>query len=161
MTKAKSNSRNNIRFNYFVELFIKSKRSFPISYFLFNTGSRKKMQTVSKKLFENIITTYLDVYFNEFYYHDKPKYFPLSGEIVKTAGRAIPENKFERCLTWIWYLRPTETFFSNVRLGKLKGSYTKLDKLDRNYKIDHDIAVLPVYRTVLNDLRNNNKLYKL
>jgi len=166
MNKAKSNNKKTIGINYFYELFLKRKRLFPVSYFFFPLKTRKKKIPLEKKLFKKIVKTYLNIYFNEFYYEDTPKYFMLSGMIKKTKGtksiirkKNKPATEFNS-VCWVWFFRPSITYFSNVRILKLRGTSGKLIKLDSDYKLRKDIHLLEKTNVVIRELKENNKMYK-
>jgi len=159
MIKAKStNDRTTLGIKYFYELFLKRKRLYPISYFLFPIKTRKKSIPLPDKLFKNIISTYLDIYFKEFYFHDTPKYFPLSGLIKKTKGKRFYANMNRgivnrgRGITWLWYFRPSIAFFSNIRLLKMNGSTNRVLALDKKYKENKDVELLPNARSEMREV---------
>jgi len=90
----------------------------------------------------------------------------LSGLLVKAQGRPnIGLTKYGTIKTgngisWIWYNRPSQAFFSNVKLVKLKGSNSKLNKIDRNYKEEHDIKLLQGVKSTLENIRQQYKFFK-
>lgn len=166
MSKAKSKNNGIKTTTFFYNLFLKRKRVFPTSYFLFPTRTRKKELTVPKSLWLTIIQTYLKIYFNEFYFNDTPKYFPLSGLLMKVKGAGLFINKKKgtfresRSLTWIWYDRPNIAYSSNVRLLKMAGGTSRVRKLDNNYRIDNDIELLTPCSVALDELRTTNKFFR-
>jgi len=166
MTKTTYRDKNVLRLKYFYKLFVKRKRLFPSSYFLFPTYTRKKTLPVEWPLFKNIVSTYLDVYFNEFYFDDTPKYFILSGKLQKGRGARNVINskrgifKESNSIGWIWFLRPSISFMSNVRLIKLKGKTSRVNKLDKKYCENKDVNVLIPVRELMTKLIEQNKLIK-
>lgn len=166
MTKEQYKDDEVLRLDYFHNLFVERKRIYPVSYFLFATYTRKKHIKLHKTLFRKIISTYLNVYFNEFYYSNKPKYFMLSGVLDKVKGSSIIINskkgifKESNSIGWIWYLRPSVSFVSNVRLIKLKGSTSRLNKLEKKYILNNDIALLSPINKAIAKIIKQNKLSK-
>lgn len=163
MIKEKFNN-NVLGLKYFYNLFAKSKRYFPTFYFMFPIKTRKKKLLVEWNLYRKIIETYLDIYFNEFYYFKSPKYFLLSGNLMKVKSKSFFKNKTGnhqgRNVIWIWYNRPSFAYFSNIRILKLKGSSSKVGRLDRNYKIDNDVELLESYHSALQKMKEPNKFFK-
>jgi hypothetical protein len=166
MTKTTYNDNEVIRFKYFYDLFLKRKRLYPSSYFMFVTKTRKKQLPLEKKLFKKIISTYLDIYFNEFYFEEKPKYFMLSGELDKALGARTAINSKKgifreiNSIGWVWYLRPSIPFVSNIRLIKLKGSTSRVGKLEKKYCEKKDIAVLTPINIFMAKIIELKKLFK-
>lgn len=165
MIKERFNS-NVLRLKYFYDLFAKRKRLFPTFYFPFPIKTRKKKLLVKWDLYKRTVETYLDIYFREFYYNDTPKYFPLSGKLVKAKGKKFTLNEKpnihhdKRGIVWIWYNRPSLAYFSNIRLLKLKGSGRKISKLDENYRINNDVEVLESHHVTLRNMKHANILFK-
>lgn len=166
MTKEPFKDDEVIRLDYFYKLFVKRKRLYPTSYFLFPTFTKKQKLPLEKSLFKKIVSTYLDIYFNEFYFQKKPKYFILSGELDKALGARKIINakkgifKELNSVCWVWYLRPSIPFNSNIRLIKLKGSNSRVGKLDKQYCINNDIAILKPINKIMGEIIKNNKLFK-
>jgi len=166
MTKDKYSDNEIIRIDYFYNLFVSRKRLFFPSMFLFPTNTRNKKIPVDFQLFKRIIQKYFEIYFNELYFNDTPKYFPLSGKIKKAKGSNFFVNskkkvrRLGRSLTWIWYDRPSISFCSNVKLIKLKGSTSRVGLLDKKYKEQKDIELLPSANSALMELVNNNKMFR-
>lgn len=166
MNKGKSNNKNVLSISYFYDLFAKRKYLFPTSYFLFPINTRKKKIPISHFLYKKIVQKYLDIYFNEFYFDDIPKYFMLSGLLQKAKSiskiMSLQNGNFQQSkgISWIWYQRPSIAYYSNIRLIKLKGSTNKLNKLDAQYKIDNDIDTLVSVKTVLDKIRQQHKFFK-
>ena len=165
MSKERSKDES-LRLNYFYGLFLKRKKLFPTSYFMFPVFTRKKKIPLEKTLYKKIINTYLDIYFNEFYFADVPKYFMLSGMLMKVKGSRFIINKKkgslhqDRSIGWVWYLRPSLAYISNIRLIKLKGGTGKVNKLDATYKKNKDVEMLSSTNRFREQLMNDNKLYK-
>ncbi len=159
MIKEKSNNNNRIGINYFEDLFLKRKRLYPRNYFSFPIDGRKHKIPLPKGLFRKTIKTYLNIYFGELYYHDTPKYFPLSGLIKKVKGSRFFINSIRgiihksRSVTWLWYLRPSISYFANVRLIKLNGSSSRVLKLDNSYKLNRDVELLPFFRSEMKEVK--------
>jgi len=163
MTKEKSKDDEIITTNDFYNLFLERKKLYPTTWFLFPTFTRKKNLPLDKKLFRKLIKTYLNIYFNEFYANDVPKYFPLSGELKKAKGFPINFKKSTfietNSICWIWYLRPSLSFFSNVKLIKLKGSSSRVGKLDKEYQKNKDVSLLKTVSNELKELITNDKIF--
>lgn len=166
MTKTMYKDNEVLRLKYFYDLFLKRKRLYPTSYFLFPLNTRKKKIPLDKLLHKKIIQTYLDIYFNDFYNKKSPIYFLLSGKLVKVKGSKFILNKKKgifreaKSIGWIWYLRPSLPYISNIRLIKLKGSTSRLNKLEKRYHVDNDVDLLKPYNKAYRDLLNSNKLFK-
>jgi hypothetical protein len=146
-----------IGIKYFRELFLKRKRVYPVSFFHFPIDTRKKSIALPPNLFNQTIKTYLGIYFGEFYYNDTPKYFPLSGLLRKIQGSSFFVNNRRgithqgRSISWIWYLRPKISYFSNIKIKKQNGSTSRVLKLDNNYKANKDLELLPSLNTAMNN----------
>lgn len=166
MTKEPYKDDEVIRLKYFYNLFVKRKRLYPSSYFLFVTNTRKKSLPLERPLFKKIISTYLDIYFNEFYYEDKTKYFMLSGQLEKAKGSPIIINSKKgifnesNSIGWVWFLRPSIPFSSNLKLIKLKGSTSRVGKLEKKYCERNDFALLSPINKVMARIVKHKKLFK-
>lgn len=166
MIKTMCKDKTVLRLSYFYDLFLKRKRLYPTTYFLYPLHTRKKTVSLDKLLFKKIIQTYLNIYFNEFYSEKKPKYFMLSGELKKVKGSRILISKKKgifketKSIGWIWYLRPSLPYISNIRLIKLKGSTSRLNKIEKSYHIDNDVDLLKPYNKAYRELLETNKLFK-
>lgn len=161
MTKEKSTNDKKIGLNFFYNLFLKRKRLYPVRYFLNQIDTRKYTIPLPKKKFKSIVSTYLDVYFGELYYENKPKYFLLSGMIVKTkSSTKFFNGEASRTINWIWYLRPSISYFANIKLIKLKGSTSRVWKLDKLFKKNNDIDIMQSTKLKLVELKIKNKLFK-
>jgi hypothetical protein len=134
---------------------------------MFPIKTRKKSIPVEWPLYKKVVSTYLDIYFNEFYYINRPKYFPLSGKLKMAKGKGFFRNNktqlhhMSRSIVWIWYERPSFAYFANIRILKLKGSTSRVGKLDRNFKTDNDVELLQTHHKVLQELKYNDKFFKL
>ena len=62
-------------------------------------------------------------------------------------------------INWIWFLRPAINYVTNLKIHKLTGNSSRLDKLEKQYKEQFDVGLLPKVNTVLKELNTNNKLY--
>lgn len=164
MTKEQSKDEKIFRLNYFFDLFLKRKKLYPASYFLFPTHTRKKKLPVSKKLFKSTIQTYLDIYFEDFYNRPEPIYFMLTGKLVKAHGESIDfkNGNFNKTqsIGWIWYLRPFLSYCSNIKLLKLKGSTSRVNKLDKKFQSEHDVFAMETVSQVTYRLTEQNKRFK-
>jgi hypothetical protein len=160
MIKVKYNS--NFGIGYFFKLFKRRKLKYPKGYF-FARKYRSEEVAVEKSVFVNVISKYLDVFFEDFYSHNDDQYFPLSGKIMKVRGKGIYKNKDSyletESITWIWFLRPALNYVTNLKIHKLTGSTSRLDKFEKKYKEIFDVAVLPSATKTLKELNTNNKLY--
>ena len=165
MIKEKCNN-NVLGIKYFYQLFAKRKYLFPTLYFPFPINTQKKKLSVSIILYRKIIQKYLDIYFNEFYYKDQPKYFMLSGFIIKGRSRPFTINlkngnfKKIKGIAWIWYERPSIAYYSNIKLVKLTGSTNRVDKLDKNYKAENDFELLAGTKNLLDRIKQEYKFFK-
>jgi hypothetical protein len=160
MIKVKYNS--NVGIDYFFNIFKRRKIKYPSGYF-FARKTRAKNITLEKESYINIISTYLDVFFLDFYSHNNSQYFPLSGEIIKVKGKGFYKNKNNsiqtEAINWIWLLRPALNYVTNLKIIKLKGSNSRLNKLEKQYKELFDVGLLPDVNKALKELNTNNKLY--
>lgn len=159
MTKEKSTNNASIGIKHFESLFLKRKKKYPVSYFHYPLNTRKKNISLPEGLFKKTISTYLNIYFGELYFHDTPKYFFLSGLIKKAKGSKVFVNSkrginhFGRCITWIWYKRPSISYFSNIRFIKMNGSTNRVLKLDNEYKDSRDVELLPLAKDEIQNLK--------
>lgn len=160
MIKVKFNS--NIGIDYFYDIFKKRKIKFPKGYFFARNYSPSHIY-LRKPLFVSLISTYLDVYFRDFYSHNDVQYFPLSGKLMKVKGKGFYKNVNSShttdAINWIWFLRPALNYVTNLKIHKLTGSGSRLDRLEKEYKQYFDAGLLPNVNDALKDLNTNNKLY--
>lgn len=162
----KEESKNKVLKIYdFYLLFLKTKRLFDVVYFFFPINTRKKKIAISRPLHKKIISTYLDIYFNEFYYQKRPKYFMLSGRLMKAKSIKhivhLENGTFKESngISWIWFNRPSEAFHSNVKMVKMKGSTSRVGRLDKKYKEDNDLETLETTKSVLDRLLKQRKFF--
>ena len=152
--------------DYFYELFAETKKLFDVVYFFFPIKTYKKKIPLPRVLHNKIISTYLNVYFNEFYYEKKPKYFMLSGKLMKAKSPphlvSLENGTFKELngISWIWFDRPSETFHANVKLVKLKGSTSRVGKLDKKYKEENDLETLVSIKSVLGKMKQQRKFFR-
>lgn len=159
MIKEKFNSNDVLGIDYFYDLFLKKKLKFPKQFF-FNIKTRKKTLPVEQKLHKQIISTYFDNYFFDLYHSNSILYFPLSGKLALNKGKHFfknPNNRNNnaRSIVWTWFERPSFAYFLNVKLLKLKGSTSKLNKMDEEYRQNNEVEELDNNRIFL----KKNKLY--
>lgn len=159
-------SRDRKGLGYFWQIFCQDKKLYPTSYFFFPLKTRKEKIPLTKVFYKKIIQTYLDIYFNEFYSENKPKYFMLSGELIKVRGNSIigdrKNDTFKeiKSIGWIWYFRPSLPYISNIKIIKLKGSTSRLNKIEKRYHLSNDIGTLRPCRKVYRELLETNKLFR-
>lgn len=155
-----------VRLKDFYELFLKRKIVFPTSYFHFRIKTRKRTIPLPRLLFKKIISNYLDIYFNDFYFQNKPMYFMLSGDLIKVRGAEIAINKKKgifsemKSIGWTWFNRPSLPYISNIKLIKLKGSTSRVGKLEKKYHMNNDYGLLTPMGVVHKQLLTDNKLFK-
>ena len=159
-------SKNNVLgIAYFHELFAKRKHLFPALYFFYPIETFNKKVEVPRLLHKKIVTTYLDIYFNELYHQNIPKYFPLSGKLQKAKGKAVYRQKnnvmrFGRGIIWLWYYRPSVAYISNIVLKKSNACKDKTYRLEQRFRIEHDVELLPHSVKLSKELLQTNKLFK-
>lgn len=149
---------------YFFHLFDKRKLTFPKAYFL-GVKSRKKTLPVSEKLWKDVISTYFDTYFEDFYQKKEPMYFPLSGKLKKVKGKGFYKKTMEKLevtesVIWVWYLRPALNYVTNIKLLKMNGTTSRVYKLDTEFKEVTDMDKMDNFKEVLKELNINEKLYQ-
>lgn len=155
MTKAKSTNDRVVNTRYFHDLFLARKRKYPLSYFHYYIKTRKRSIPLPDGLWKKIIGKYLDIYFNEFYFEDRPKYFPLSGKLVKAKSSQYFVNTNRqrtstgRAIGWVWFQRPNIAYWGNVLIKKLNGSTNRVFALDKRYKADRDVELLPSIKKIM------------
>lgn len=138
-----SNSVQRINNNYFLEEFNKSR----IPRRHKSLGKKIRDRKISLRAYNEITSKFLDIFYNEVYYLDKPSYFFLGGFIekrrtspgVKTIGRRDENSERKRVMvefpiTLLW----SELFFVNRRIGeikyvKLKGSTNMSNKIEKDW----------------------------
>lgn len=111
-----------------------------------------------------LVTSYFDTYFEDFYSHNDAQYFPLSGALTKGKGKGMYKNQKTLNITdaviWTWYLRPAMNYVLNLKIIKLTGSTSRLNKLEKKYKENFDAGLLPKVTDLLKELNTNDKLYR-
>lgn len=160
MIKVKYNS--NIGIKHFYNIFKSRKKRYPKRYFFSSDDSYKKIYT-EPIFFKKIIGTYFDIFFEDFYSHNDPQYFPLSGEIIKARGKGFYKNKTSYTKTesiiWIWFLRPAMNYVTNLKIHKLQGTTSPVYHLENKYKENYDIGLFPTVNSILKELNSTNKLH--
>ena len=68
---------------------------------------------------------------------------------------------FGRSIIWLWYNRPGISYVSNINLKKQKGSTSSVGILDRNYKLNRDVNLLPNFKDQIKELKETNKMFKI
>lgn len=128
--------------NYFTEEFNKSK----IPQRHKSLGKRVRDRKISMKQYNEITSKFIDIFYNELYYLNKPSYFFLGGFIEKKRTspgvRRIGRGKFkerksvmvEFPITLCW----TDLFFLNqkenqIKYIKLKGSTNMTNKIEKDW----------------------------
>lgn len=160
MTKEPSTVKR-IGLSYFLNLIVKRKKRFPTRFFNIPLKTKAKTVKLSRGKAKEIIVTYFDVYFNEFFQKNEDVYFPLSGMLTKAkSSHSNTKGKRMRSVNLIWYLRPSIAYFSNIRLLKIKGSTSKFWKLEKLFRLQFDIDLLDGTKKKLNELRDKNLFYK-
>ena len=163
MAKAKSAGNTIILgYQYFRDLYLKKKILYPTTYFLFPTFTSKQKIHLPDRMHNEIMLSFFSAYFEEFYYYGAPKYFPLSGTLVKGRGKPAVHKSgtLGVGVNWIWYDRPSLQYFSNIKLMKRKGSGRKVEALDHKYKLNNDIDILERSTSILYRFKNLDKLFK-
>jgi len=147
---------------YFYHLYRKAKLTFPKGFF-FGLKTRKQKVEVSRVLYTEIILTYLDLYFKDFYETREPCYFPLSGKLMKSKSRSLFRKKSSSAVTeginWIWFERPGLNYYTNLCLIKLKGGTGRVNALETEYRLNNDVSFLKATTPILQELDLNHKLY--
>jgi hypothetical protein len=162
MPKTTPVNRITVGWQYFRDLYFKKKTLYPTTYFLFPTFTSKQKIELPKQMHKEIMNSFFDAYFEEFYYYDTPKYFPLSGRLIKGRGKPVPrpDGIIGIGVNWTWYERPAIQYFANLMIFKLKGGGRKVGKLDKKYKLNNDIGVLELAKVQIRRLNELNKLFK-
>ena len=151
---------------YFYRLFESLKLKFDKNvHFHFDIKTRKQKIPVTKELYKQVIDAYFNVYFNELYYYKKPKYFFLSGLIVKVRSRAFFNIKLKKftdhpTIGFMWYERPALSYATNILMQKKNDNYSKLGKIEKHYLIHNDYNVLMSLNKMIIRLVSTNKMYK-
>lgn len=161
--QSKDNEKKNLR--YFFKKFADLRIKFPSVLFKGLT-TRKKSLPVPYKIYKHTIISYLDSYFEDLYNLKGDMYFPISGRIRLAKGSQFFVNSKRktqynsRSIVWVWFQRPALAYFSNIRLIKMKGRGSKVDKLDKDYKENKDVELLPLVNYLLNELVTTKQLFK-
>lgn len=144
---------------HYWNLYRQRKIGFPKKYL----SSKNKVyttRTLTKGEHQQIISKYMDIYFNELYFQDKPKYFPLGGLIEKIQGKkSIFRNRIVHPILLLWHKRPDILFFANIRLAKQNGSTNRIYKLDQEFKKNNDLDMLKG-KNYIDELVINNEMFK-
>lgn len=144
--------------NYW-ELYRKRYFKFPRS-FIVKKSKSKTLQTLKKREYVSIVSTYMDVYFNELYYQDEPKYFFLGGLIEKLQGaKSVFKKRIIHPILLFWYQRPNILFFTDVKISKQNGTTNRIYKLDKKYKEERDIDILK-NKTFIDEIIKNDLMFK-
>ena len=145
--------------NHYWNLYRMRFIGFPKKY-LTKKSKANSTQTITKKEHKEIISKYMNVYFKELYFQDKPKYFPLGGLIEKIQGKkTLFKERIVHPILLLWYKRPDILFFTNIKLAKLNGSTNRIYKLDKDYKKNNDLDLLKS-KTFIDELVINNEMFK-
>lgn len=126
-------------------------------------GGRRLKRPLEKPLFRKLVSSFWGYYFSDFYSNTEEQYFPLSGKMMKARGKGFYKTKDSHIITesinWIWFLRPAFNYITNLKIIKLKGPNKRLDKLEKAFKENYDVGLLPDSIAVLKEFNENNKLY--
>lgn len=142
---------------YFRELFNKTK--IPKKYK--SLGRRMKEREISQKDYDSIISLYMDIFYNEVYFINKPSYFFLGGFIeklrtkpgVRTIKSAVdgirPLAHAEFPITLMW----DDLFFLNskekqIYYNKMNGKRTRTLKIEQEWKRTNNYYDLREYENV-------------
>ena len=140
-------------------LYRKRAIGFPKKY-LSDKSKSHSTRTLTRIEHRQIISKYMNVYFNEFYFQDKPKYFPLGGLLEKIQGKkTIFKNRIVNPILLLWHNRPDILFFTNIKLAKQNGRTNRIYKLDKAYKENNDLDMLPG-KSYIDELVINNEMFK-
>lgn len=106
-----------------------------------------KEREISQKDYDKIISLFVDIYYNELYFINKPSYFFLGGFMekrrtrpgVRTMGapvdgiRRTAHVEFPITLSWtdLFFLNPVER---QITYTKMTGKRTRSEKIEREWK---------------------------
>lgn len=143
-------NKNNIYgYEYFRTLYLKRKKKFSKSLFYNIEPTRLKTIEVPRDLHKKLVTSYLDIYFSELFFRNRPKYFFLGGTVQKMAltpkSHSIDKLKRRSGLTLVWYRRPDMGIFFNVKLRKQSGQGKKMTRLEDRFKAEQGLDSLPPF----------------
>jgi hypothetical protein len=144
---------------YFMSEF---KNKYP-KYMLGEKGSKEKK--VSESLYKQILVEYFDIYFKEIYFINRPSYFLYTGIMDKVLyrPRIIKKNQVniiaQATIGFMWSMRPSNLFFYCVRFIKLTGKLNKIPKIEKLYKNNFDIHLIPNFEDAIKHCNENNLNY--
>lgn len=157
----KQTSKEILRIDYFYKLYQKEKLRYePQLFDVKSVTNKKRNKKVDFKMFKTIVSTYLQVYFNELYYRFVPLYFPLGGKMMLTclSERGVSLNKSR--IGWLWYLRPGMKFNAMCELKKANGTGTRVNKLDKQWSKQFVYDKLPIFIETYSKLWKQKSLFR-
>lgn len=110
-------------------------------------GKKIKDRQISQKDYDNIISLFVDIYYHELYFINKPSYFFLGGFLekrrlkpgVKERGPAVNGKRDTAHVEFPITIRWSDLFFLNYKEGqvryiKLRGKRTRGNKIEELWK---------------------------
>lgn len=129
----------------------------------------KKHQKIDFKKYKSIIKKYFTIYFYEVYFLNFDIYFFLGGKITKTrCGNKIASQKTKdgKLITinpsvgLLWYNRPSSRWWFSLSIKKQAGSTNMLPLIEKEWKAENDVGMLPHYGKKIQEIRKENKIFQ-
>ena len=147
-----------LNIKYFYNLFIKTKKRYPESYFAIDKKiNKKRKRFIALKEYKKIIYSYLKIYFTELYMANIPKYFFLGGKMKivrystwvnkqpKGHSKELKFCKADNALGLFWFLRPSKKTLYMVKIKKLTGSTNAIPQIEKRFNQIHNKDLLPIF----------------
>lgn len=123
-------------------------------------GRNKKNRQISWKTYNQIISLFLDIHYNEIYFIKKPSYFFLGGMMevkigrsgMRTIGRKVDgvrqQKHIENPISLVW----TDLWFKDFKRGeikyvKIKGSNTKSNVIEQVWKNNNNFEKVKIIKS--------------
>lgn len=130
----------------------------------------KKHQKIDYKRYRSIIKNYFKIYFYEAYFLEFDLYFFFGGKFKKVscgskfAKQKTTDNKLIEIPTavgFFWYLRPCARFWFSFKVKKMIGSTNIIPQIEKEWKSENDVTLLPNYGKAIKQYRLEKKLFNL
>ncbi len=162
-----------LNINYFYNLFLKERNTYPASFFATNKKIKGRVRrTPTLQEYKKIIYEYLKTYFFELYINPIKTYFFLGGFMrIVTISSWINKqkrgysNNLKYCKAYkafglFWTLRPSPKMYFMVKIKKLTGSTNIIPKIEETFNRNQDKDLLPIFTNEQKKGKLNKTLYR-